>query len=104
MPNTSYYTLIDDLSRREKQCTEFKLPSPHRFGWILDESSCEVTLDTADHVMVWRFSALADDSKSMVLHNGGATDSAQETLLYSTVKAENGDFGRWLKAYFSRCC
>jgi hypothetical protein len=52
--------------------------------------------------MIRRFLALADDSKGVVLHDRGAADSAQETLLHAAVETENGNFGRRLEQYVSR--
>ncbi len=61
----------------------------------------KVTLDTANHIMTPRFSALANDSERVILHDGCPTDPAQETLLYPAIEPKNGDFGRWLSPFIS---
>lgn len=57
----------------------------------------KVTLNTTDHIMMPGFPAFANNSKGMVLHDRGATDSSEKTLLHPAVETENGNFGRWLK-------
>jgi len=52
--------------------------------------------------MIRRLSALTDDPKGVVLHDRGATDSAQETMLHPAIETEDGNFGRWLKPHFSQ--
>jgi hypothetical protein len=44
--------------------------------------------------MMFGFSALADDAKGVILHDRGATNAAQETLLHATVELEDGYLGR----------
>lgn len=89
------------LRGRENKHTELQLSGPHSLGWVDDKTLRKITLNTTDHVMVLSFPALADNSKGVVLHDRGTTDSAQETLLHPAVETENGDFGRWLKPYVS---
>jgi hypothetical protein len=48
-----------------------------------------------------RFAALADETKGVVLHNGGAANAAQEALLHATVEAEDCYFGGGLNAVVS---
>jgi hypothetical protein len=79
--------------------TKLQFPGPHCLGWIGDKSPRKVTLDAADHVMVFSFPALADDSKCVVFHDRGAANSAKEALLHPAVKTENGNFRRRLKIF-----
>lgn len=74
-PAVIYWSMDD--SGRENKHTKLQLPCPHRFWRIDNKSLSEVTLNAADHIMIWRFPALANDSKGVVLHDRGATDSAQ---------------------------
>ena len=76
--------------------TEFQLSCPHRFWRVDNKTLREVALNTADHIMVWRLSALTDDSKGVVLHNRGSTNSTQETLLHAPIETKNGNFRRRL--------
>lgn len=56
--------------------TELELTCPYCFGWVGHEVLGEVTLHAADHVVVRRFAAWADDAEGMVFHDGCATDAA----------------------------
>lgn len=56
-----------DWSRREP--TELQLSCPDGFRGVGNKVSREVTLYTADHVVVCSYAALADDAKGMVLHD-----------------------------------
>lgn len=40
--------------------------------------------------------ALADGAECVVLHDRGAADPAQKTLLHAALELEDGDLGRWL--------
>jgi hypothetical protein len=51
--------------------------------------------------MILRSPALADDSKGVVLHDRGAADSAEKTLLHPAVETKNSDFGGRLNLYVS---
>jgi hypothetical protein len=73
-------------------CTELELTGPYCLGWVGDEVLGEVALDTADHVVVRCLAALADDAEGVVLHDGGAADAAEKTLLHAALEAEDCDF------------
>lgn len=80
--------------------SELHLSSPYEFGWVFDKALREVTLDTADHIMIRSVPAFANDSESMVLHDRGTTDSTQETLLHTASETENGDLWRGLNRIY----
>jgi hypothetical protein len=44
--------------------------------------------------MMFGLSAFTNDTEGMVLHDGSTADASQQTLLHSTVEAENCNFGR----------
>lgn len=74
--------------------TELQLPGPNSLWWIDNKRLCEITLNTADHIMIRGFPALADNSKGVVLHDRGAADPAQEALLHPALETEDGGFRR----------
>ena len=72
---------------------------------------------TADHVVILSMSTrtkwtgvrrlinrttsyLPYDPKCMIFHNRRTTDASEESLLHSTLEAENSNFGRWLRLVF----
>ena len=56
--------------------TKLKLSRPNSLRRVGDEVLCEVSLNTADHVMVGGIAFLTDDTKGVVLHDGCAADSS----------------------------
>jgi hypothetical protein len=76
--------------------TELQLPCPHRLRRVRHQLLGEVPLHTADHVVVRRVLALADDAEGVVLEHGRAADAAEQALLHAAVEAEDGDLGRRL--------
>lgn len=54
------------------------------------------TLNTANHVMTARIRPFTDSTEKMVFFYRGATDTAKETLLHTTLEFNDGDFGRRL--------
>jgi hypothetical protein len=78
----------------EGKHTELEFSGPYCLGWVGDEVFGKVALDTADHVVVGGLATCADDAKGVVLHDGCATDAAQEPLLHTALEAKDSDFGR----------
>lgn len=76
--------------------TELEFSGPQRLRRIGNQIPSEVALDAANHVVAAGFSALADDAKGVVLHNGRAADAAQQALLHPALKLDNGHLGRRL--------
>lgn len=51
-------------------------------GHVLDQASGPVTLHTGDDIVTSAIDAFRDDTEAVVLHGGGAADTAKKTLLY----------------------
>ena len=81
--------------------TKLELPSPHRLGRIVNHLLCKVSLHSADHVVSVRTDPLANDAKSMILHNRGTADSPQQTLLHAPSELQDRNLGRWLHTRIS---
>jgi hypothetical protein len=64
------------MSEIRKRHTELELACPHSLWRVGDKVLGKVTLNTTDHVMMGSVASLADDTESMVLHDGCATDSS----------------------------
>jgi len=81
-----------DPSGVMQEHTELELSCPYSLWWIGDEVLGEVSLNTTDHVVMGSIAALADDTKSVVLHDGRTADSSQKTLLHAALELEDRDF------------
>lgn len=90
MTNSGYSSVRHcPVGQRKARRTELELPCPYSLGRVHHKTLCEVALDTTYHIVVAGFATLTNDSKSMVLHNRGPTDSPEKALLHPAVKAEN---------------
>ena len=63
---------------------------------IGDEAASPVALHTGDDVVAATFDTLRDDTEAVVLHDAGAADTAEETLLDTLAEPDNSDTGRRL--------
>lgn len=75
MANTSYNILVDYTVGSQNYHTELEFSCPYCFGWIGYQTFCEVALNATYHIMTWSFATLANNSKSVVLHNRCTTNS-----------------------------
>lgn len=75
------------------------LTGPESLGWVRDEATSPVTLHTGNNVVDTTLNALGDDTETVVLHGGAATDTSQKTLLDTLLELDDSDTGRWLVEY-----
>ena len=63
-----------------------------------DDAARPVALHTRDDVVRFARDALGDDTEAVVLHGGGAADTAQETLLDTLVELDDSNTRGGLKS------
>ena len=66
------------------------------FGYVCDETASPVTLGSGDDVVAATLDTLRYDTETVVLHDAGATDTAEETLLDTLAELDDSDTGRRL--------
>lgn len=74
--------------------TELQFSCPDLCRRVRNKALGEIALDTANHVMIRRMASFADDTESVVFHQGGTADASKKPLLHSPVEPEDGDLGR----------
>ena len=60
-------------------------------GRLLDKTARPIALYARDHVMASTLDAFGDDTESMILHGGGATDTTKEALLNTSLEFDDGN-------------
>ena len=89
---------------RVRECTgvrdgvkpHFHLASVEMFWWVSDESTSPVALNTSDDVVAATLDTLRDDTEAVALHDAGAADTTEETLLDTLAEPNDSNTGRRL--------
>ena len=66
------------------------LTSPEVLRNICDDTASPVALRAGNDVVAATRDALRDDTETVVLHDGGAADTAEETLLNALLELDHG--------------
>ena len=60
-------------------------------GHIRDEAASPVALYTSDDVMAATLDTLGNDAEAVILHDAGAADTAEETLLDTLAELDDSN-------------
>ena len=72
------------------------LTGPEVRRLVRDEAARPVALYACDHVVAAALDALRDDTEAVILHDAGAADTTEETLLDTLAESDDSDTGRRL--------
>ena len=81
---------------KDKLGTDLHLAGPQVRWAVAHDTAGPVSLHTADHVVAATLDTFRDDTKTMVFHDAGAADMAEETLLDTLAEPDDSDTGRRL--------
>ena len=76
--------------------THLHLASIEELGWVRDEPARPITLHTCDNVVGLALNTLRDDAEAVILHDAGAADTAEETLLDTLAELDDSNTRRGL--------